>query len=119
LSESRLPYVLRRVHPDGSEEAISEHPTFEEGWRAGTHTVTVLDKQRAYSLYANGRCVAKFGHSRLMPSPDTTNVRFGLDLMGCVHHLGNTPIRVGALVTSGCFRPAYSLVSRTRMRLLL
>ena len=74
-------YVLCRVNPDETEETVSEHLTFEEGWQAGTRVVTVLDKCGAYSLYTHGRRVAKFGYSRLMSSRDATNVRFSLDLM--------------------------------------
>jgi hypothetical protein len=61
------PYVLYQVSPDGMEKPVSEHPNFASGWEAGTHAVTVEDKENAYSLYARGRRVAKFGHSRLMP----------------------------------------------------
>jgi hypothetical protein len=63
----RAPYVLYRVHPDGTEEMVSEHPDFRSGWQAGTRTVTMEDKENAYSLYDRGRRVAKFGHARLMP----------------------------------------------------
>jgi hypothetical protein len=60
-------YVLRRVHPDGGEEHVSEHPDFGSGWSAGTSVVTVEDKQNAYALCQGQRRVAKFGRSRLMP----------------------------------------------------
>jgi hypothetical protein len=63
----RAPCILYRVHPDGTEEPVSEHPDFESGWKAGTHVVTVEDKENAYSLHARGRRVARFGYSRLMP----------------------------------------------------
>jgi hypothetical protein len=60
-------YSLYRVHPNGSkEEFVSEHATFEEGWSAGTHAVTVEDRENAYSLYRSGVRVGRFGHSRLM-----------------------------------------------------
>jgi hypothetical protein len=67
-----IEYSLYRVHPDGTEEFVSEHPTFEDGWMAGTSIVTVEDRDSAYSLYlsvegqAGSYRVAKFGHSRLM-----------------------------------------------------
>jgi hypothetical protein len=64
---ARAPYVLYRVHQDGTEELIGEHSAFESGWKAGTRVVTVEDKENAYSLYDRGRRVAKFGHARLMP----------------------------------------------------
>ena len=64
-SASCAPYALFRVKHDGREEKVSEHPSFEEGWQAGTHVVTVADKANAYSLYENGRRVARFCHHRL------------------------------------------------------
>ena len=63
----RASYVLYRVHHDGTEEPVSEHPDFESGWKAGTHAVTVEDQENAYSLYERGRRVARFGHARLIP----------------------------------------------------
>jgi hypothetical protein len=65
-SASCAPYALFRVKQDGIEEQVSEHPSFEEEWNAGTHAVSV-DGQSAFSLYLNGRRVARFGHSRLQP----------------------------------------------------
>jgi hypothetical protein len=65
LAQSR--FTLYRVHPGGSKELVSEYSTFEEGWRAGTRAVTVLDREGAYTLYRNGVRVAKFAHNRLMP----------------------------------------------------
>jgi hypothetical protein len=59
-------YVLVRVNPEGPDEALSEHPDFGSGWSAGTHAVGE-DRDHAFSLYANGRRVARFGHSRLQP----------------------------------------------------
>jgi hypothetical protein len=53
------------VHPEGSEELMSGHRDFASGWQAGTHVVTVEDKENAYSLFAGERRVARFGHSRL------------------------------------------------------
>lgn len=70
-SASRAPFTLVRVHPDGTEEQVSGHQSFEEGWQAGTRAVTVEDKQGAYSLYERGRRVAKFGHARLIPRAST------------------------------------------------
>lgn len=68
----RACYVLYRVHPDGTEELVSEHPDFVSGWQAGTRAVTVEDEENAYSLYEGfpRRRVAKFGHSRLMLQVD-------------------------------------------------
>jgi hypothetical protein len=68
---SRAPYVLHRVHTDGTEEPISEHPTFGAGWSAGTHAVTVEDREHAYALYHGDRRVARFGFRRLMVRFDT------------------------------------------------
>jgi hypothetical protein len=67
-----LPYALRRVYADSTEEPISEHPTFQAGWSAGTRAVTVEDCKHAYALYEgfSGRRVARFGFSRLMPRFD-------------------------------------------------
>jgi hypothetical protein len=61
----RAPYVLRRVRPDGTEEPVGKHSTFREGWSAGTHAVTVEDREHAYALYRGGHRVARFGFSRL------------------------------------------------------
>lgn len=68
-----LPYVLRRVYPDGSQEAVSDHPTFGAGWSAGQRAVHE-DRENAYALYrgqTNGeeRRLAGFGSSRLLPRP--------------------------------------------------
>ena len=49
VAKTSVPYLLCRVHLDGHEEPVSEHPDFGSGWSAGTHTVTVIDKQGAYS----------------------------------------------------------------------
>jgi hypothetical protein len=65
LSTTTLPYALRRVHMDGTGEIVSEHPTFGDGWQAGTHAVHV-DREHAYSLNAGDRRVARFCHHRLM-----------------------------------------------------
>jgi hypothetical protein len=62
----RPSYVFYRGRPDGTEKPVSEHSDFECGWQAGTHVVTVEDKENDYSLYERRRRVAKFGHSRLL-----------------------------------------------------
>ena len=67
VAQPRSRFSLCRVEPDGSKEVVSRHPTFEEGYRTGTHIVTVRDDASAYSLFFEGRCLAKFGHARLMP----------------------------------------------------
>ena len=58
------PYELRRVHRDGCEEFASEHQCFEEGWAAGQEAVHA-DREAAFSLYRNGRRVARFCHHRV------------------------------------------------------
>ncbi len=67
IAPSALPFTLYRVNSDESMELVSEHPDFGSGWSAGTHAVTMEDKDHAYSLYARNRLVAKFAHARLMP----------------------------------------------------
>jgi len=62
----RASYVLYRVHHDGTEEPVSEHPEFEGGWQVGTRAVTVEDAEGAYSLYDRRRRVARFGYIRLL-----------------------------------------------------
>ncbi len=66
LPMTTLPYVLRRVHPDGTTEPVSEHPDFAEGWEAGTSAVHA-DRDHAYALYRGRTRVAKFGHARVKP----------------------------------------------------
>ena len=69
-----LPYVLRRVHPDGMTEPVSEHPDFGSGWSAGTSAVHA-DNGGAFSLYApSGERVARFAHARLMPRLSSVNL---------------------------------------------
>jgi hypothetical protein len=65
-SSALAPYVLYRVNPNGSEEQVSDHQSFEEGWQAGQCSVHE-DCDHAYSLYRGDRRVAKFCHARLMP----------------------------------------------------
>ena len=55
-----LPYALRRVHPGGTGETVSEHPTFGEGWSAGQRAVHG-DRENAYALYRGDRRLAGFG----------------------------------------------------------
>lgn len=64
---------LWRVHPDGTEEPVSEHPTFEEGWSAGQQAVHA-ERDHAYALYAGNRRVAKFAHMRLSPRLPVSNL---------------------------------------------
>ncbi len=56
-------HALYRVHPDVSEEPVSEHPTFTEGWEAGTSAVH-HDRDHAYALYRGRTRVARFAHAR-------------------------------------------------------
>ena len=77
----RAPYVLRRARSDGTEEPIDKYPTFEAGWRAGTHAVTVEDREHAYALYHGDRRVARFGFRRLM-------VRFDVERLSSEPLLG-------------------------------
>ncbi len=63
LPMTTLPYVLRRVHPDGTTEPVSEHPDFGEGWAAGQSAVH-RDREHAYRLVARGQTVARFAHAR-------------------------------------------------------
>jgi len=59
-----LPYALRRVHPDGHGETVSDHRTFGEGWSAGQRAVHE-DRENAYALYRGDRRLAGFGSGRL------------------------------------------------------
>jgi hypothetical protein len=70
---STLPYVLRRVHPDGTSKSVSEHPDFGEGWAAGQSAVHA-DRDHAYALYAGSRRVAKFAHGQLTRSRSVSNL---------------------------------------------
>ncbi len=65
-SASLRPYALVRVHPDGTEEPVSKHPSFEDGWAAGQSAVHA-DKDAAFSLYRGTRRVARFCHHRIAP----------------------------------------------------
>lgn len=63
MSEARLTHELRRVHADGTEERVSQHPTFTEGWSAGTAAVHA-DRENAYALYRGRTRVAVFCPAR-------------------------------------------------------
>jgi len=67
MEKGTSPYVLVRVDQEGTEEPVSEHPTFEDGWQAGTSAVH-RERQDAYSLYRGGRRVARFCHHRIAVS---------------------------------------------------
>jgi hypothetical protein len=56
-------HALYRVHPDTTEEPVSEHPDFGEGWAAGTSAVHA-DRDHAYALYRGRTRVARFAHAR-------------------------------------------------------
>ena len=73
-----LPYALLRVHLDGIQETVSEHPTFGDGWRAGQHAVHE-DREHAYALYRGNRRLAGFGSARLLTRPNAGRLpaRFG------------------------------------------
>jgi hypothetical protein len=72
IARVALPFTLRRVHRDGTEEPVSGHPDFGSGWSAGQEAVH-QDRAGAYSLYRGDRRVARFAHARLQPrrSADT------------------------------------------------
>lgn len=64
MEKSTSPYVLVRVDQDGTEEQVSEHPDFEQGWAEGQHR-THVEPQAAFALYHRGRRVARFCHHRI------------------------------------------------------
>lgn len=67
-------FTLVRVHGDGTEEPMSSHPEFGDGWSAGTAAVH-SDKGAAFSLYApTGERVARFAHARVMPRLSAANL---------------------------------------------
>jgi hypothetical protein len=68
-----LPFALRRVHPDGSEEPAGAFPTFSEGWASGQRAVHA-DRGAAFALYRGGRRIARFGFNRLMPPAAAGNL---------------------------------------------
>ena len=59
-------FTLRRVNQDGTEQRVSEHPDFGEGWAEGQR-MTHAEPEAAFSLYDRRRQVARFGHHRLAP----------------------------------------------------
>jgi hypothetical protein len=76
-----LPFALRRVHPDGSEEPAGAFPTFSEGWASGQRAVHAdrgaafaLYRGAAFALYRGGRRIARFGFNRLMPPAAAGNL---------------------------------------------
>lgn len=73
VSTATVQHALYRVHPDGTEEPVSTHPTFTEGWSAGQAAVHA-DRTNAYRLYAGRRCVAGFCSIRQTPRPPVSNV---------------------------------------------
>ncbi len=64
LARPARDHVLVRVHANGTEEPVSEHASFEEGWAAGQHAVHA-DHEGAFALYHRGRRVARFGFNRI------------------------------------------------------
>ncbi len=68
-----LPFALRRVHPDGSEEPAGAFPIFSAGWAAGQRAVHA-DRGAAFALYRSGRRIARFGFNRLMPRAAAGNL---------------------------------------------
>jgi hypothetical protein len=69
VSEERIArFTLKRVHPDGTEEVVSDHETRLEGVEAGMEAMG--DRKAAFSLYDGGRLVHKFGHSTLTRKAD-------------------------------------------------
>ena len=75
-----VPCELRLVKENGTEEHVSTHETFAEGWAAGQDAIDA-DRDNAYRLYAGGHSVAGFGLSRLTRrSLPKTNVET-LDLL--------------------------------------
>jgi len=71
LPETR--YALHRVNADGTTEPVREHPTFTEGWEAGTSAVH-HDREHAYALYRDRTRVARFAHARLSPRVSSVNL---------------------------------------------
>ena len=76
-----LPFALRRVHQDGTEEAVSGHPTFAEGWSAGQRAVHE-DRENAYTLYRNKNRIARFGFNRLAQRTDAAGLPAILGALG-------------------------------------
>ncbi len=70
---STLPFALRRVHQDGTEVAVSVHPTFAEGWGAGQRAMHD-NRENAYALYRNRSRIARFGFNRLAQRTDAAGL---------------------------------------------
>ncbi len=66
-------HALYRVHPDATEEPVSEHPDFSEGWSAGTAAVHA-DRDHAYALYRGRTRVARFAHARAHSRKPVSNL---------------------------------------------
>ncbi len=75
-------YALRRVHQDGTEEAVSEHTTFADGWSAGQRAV-YEDRDHAYAPYRGRTRIARFCH-RLMSRPAGGNLDALAAMLGAV-----------------------------------
>ena len=73
IAQVPAPYTLKRVLQDGTQEQISEHPDFGEGWSAGQHAVHA-DREAAFALYRGERRIARFCFHRLTPRPATANL---------------------------------------------
>jgi len=68
-----LPFALRRVHPDGSEEPAGAFPDFAAGWAAGQRAVHE-DRDSAFALYRGEQRIARFGFNRVMPRAAAGNL---------------------------------------------
>ena len=64
LARPARDHVLVRVHADGTEEPVSEHQSFEEGWSAGQEAVHE-HREAAFALHRGGRRIARFGFNRI------------------------------------------------------
>jgi len=73
VSTATVTHALYRVHPDATEEPVSTHPDFGEGWSAGTSAVHA-DRDHAYALYRGRTRVARFGHARSKPRVSVSNL---------------------------------------------
>ncbi len=73
MDTTTVPHALYRVYADATEEPVSEHPDFAEGWSAGTRAVHA-EPERAFSLYRGRTRVAKFGHARITPRLSAANL---------------------------------------------
>lgn len=68
-----LPFALRRVHPDGSEEPAGAFAIFSAGWAAGQRAVQA-DRGAAFALYRGERRIVRFGFNPLMPRAAANNL---------------------------------------------